>query len=571
MLGIRDGVRMSDEPRDRARAGFRPPVADDAVRARVLAAARLRAADTRRTFPQAFVVRAGVVLVAAAVLFAAFALRPGRAPFGTPVPTASAAVVLHNALAAVSERGDVLHVVATTDTTDLPVPQPLRSRPRKTASVKQMMAPYVFDPPVLDRVEAEHWLDRAGGRRHSVLLRLFAYRSGRSSDQRTELLEAGGVRTNVFSASSSGSGTSTMASRNTVNDEASTADWELPDQQVENPDAQLRDTSDPSVYFSVLSGSALNTPRDVNGRPTVTHARATLLGQSTVDGVAVYRLRIVSSSYWQVTRGGVDTTLVADVRRSDYFPVRVEGVWTYFGTGPGGRKTGGDQGQRWVTVYRAVESVPASRVPDSAFRIDIPKGVAVRSNLKLPADRIASATPFPVEWLDRQFDGLRFTGSFRKTSDAREYEVMALPDSAPVMADDARPQISPDQVVAEYTPTGAPSNMLKDYTGTSLKVVSMPRTDPSSWEAAYGSAQEHMPGTWDDAWIMRRSWTTVAGRRALLLHHQVRWGNGTVHGRVILTMDYLVFQMSGSTVMVQGACTKPGVVERAAEALTPAG
>jgi hypothetical protein len=113
--------------------------------------------------------------------------------------------------------------------------------------------------------------------------------------------------------------------------------------------------------------------------------------------------------------------------------------------------------------------------------------------------------------------------------------------------------------------------MLKDYTGTSLKVISMPRTDSSTWDAAFQSAQEQMPGDRDDAWIMRRSWTTVAGRRALLLHHEYRWGNGTVHGRVVMTTDYLVFQMGDSTVMVQGACTKPGLVERAAETMVPVG
>ena len=571
MFPIGDRDCVSRDPAPRAKAGFRAPVVDDTSSDRILSAARLRATDARRLFPRALVVRVGVVLVVAAVLFAAFELRPSRGPFGAPIQTANAAVVLHRALAAVSQPGDVLHVVAATEATDLPIPQPPKTQPPRPGIHWGGMRAFAVSPPVQDRIEAEHWLDRARNRRLSVQSRLVTYESGAWSRQLTELLEVDGVRTNLLSTKSSGSGTSTMASQNSVNDTASTADWALPDQQVESPEAQLRDTSDPSVYFSVLSGGTLNTPRDVDGKPTVTRDRATLLGQAVVDGVPVYRLQIVSSSYWRISRGGVDTTLVADVRRSDYFPVRVEGVWTYFGTGQGGRKTGGDQGQRWVTVYHAVESVPPSHFPDSAFRIDIPKGVAVQSNLRVPPDQVASSTPFPVEWLGQQFDALRFTGSFRKTSGAREYELMVLPDSAPLMADDSRPKISPDQVVAEYTPSGAPSNMLKDYTGTSLKVLSMPRTDPSTWEAAFQSAQEQMPGDRDDAWIMRRSWTTVASRRALLLHHEYRWGNGTVHGRVVMTTDYLVFQMGDSTVMVQGACTKPGLVERAAEAMVPVG
>lgn len=572
---------VNDELRVRARAGFRTPEADEVTRERVLTDARGRAAGIaaaaeRPASSRGMTARVGVVLMGAAVVLATFFLEASRSPIGVPVQKASAAVVLSRAKAAISETSTTLHVVATTESSQLPVPEPMQPQPagssRKRHGHKDGPAgPLVLPgPPTVllrDTLQEEHWLDRVHGRRRSTVLRFRSWESGAWSRELTELLEKDGLRTNVLMTGSSGEASSTQASVNTTNDRSGTKYWSILDRERRAPEEQLRDTSDPDFYFELLSGGALGAPNDSDSPYPPATTSVTLADESVVDGVPVYVLRVTSSSRSEDGTSGSDTTLTVSIQRSDYLPVRVEGTQTTLPIDRSATRPG----FTWVTRYNTVETLAATKVPRSTFRLDIPEDVAVKSNTLEPPERIAASTPFGVDWLGRHFEGLRFTGSFRTTRDTTEYELwVAEIQTAQAMADSARPELSRVQTVAEYTPDGTQSNLMTSTIGPELKVISMPRTDPKTWEAAFSSAEDQMPGKHDDAWIMKRTWMRIDGRKALRLHHRWRWGNGTAHGHIILHIDYLVIDRGDSTVMIQGALAKPGQIERAAKALVRA-
>jgi hypothetical protein len=370
----------------------------------------------------------------------------------------------------------------------------------------------------------------------------------------------------IRTSSSNQESTSTFIAERLTTDEESAISMLETDGQFSEPSQQLRDTSDPAVYYALLNGRALNAPHDVDGKPMAVHTRAALLEQSSLGGVAVYRLQVVSSSGWSAN-SGIDTTLVASIRCSDYLPLMVEGVQRSFEIDRRGKKMESPDGQRWVTRYLAMESLPQARVPANAFQLHLPAGSITHSSAPVSASKVASSVPFPVFWLSKSFEELRFVGSYRRTENEVEYSSHANVDNAMIDADHNRPKISGLQVGAEYSPSGRPANRDKHATTPGIKVVSMPRTDPATWEKSMKYTLGSLNGSPSTSPTLR--WTTVGGRRALHLRREWLWGRGenAPPGQVKWTCDYLVIDYGNATVMLQAVFLKRGEVERAARAL----
>lgn len=558
MFAIEPGDSVTDtDLRDRARAGFRALVLDGSSRGRLLAKARERAGAAGTPSWTGKTLRISIVVVVAAVILAMIALQPAlRSKWTAPERPVTAAFVLSRALAAVSAPGEVLHVIAVTSYGFAPVPTPkvatatvltglVATLPQESTHRHGPPDPRIFAS--LRRLESEHWLDPSGDRRHSINLAISSADIGGDWDRvRYDVLQRDGIRTKYDSGRSRGNdATSSWVSVTDLPDYAPFfGQGDIADPRNEGPDAQLMDTADPGLYYSLLSSAALTAPPDVDGKPAIVHTTATLLGDAVVDGVPVYRLRIVN--FWSPATKvpwPIETSVVADVRRSDYLPVRVQG------------ETGG---RTWTTTYTTMETIPRSHVPSSAFGIDIPAGTLTRVSHRIKAGDVASATPVPISWLGRSFEGLRFTGYFRHIVNFWEYEEMREPDSAPVQADNDRPAINTDQVIAEYTANGGPGNMNETYS-TDLKVISMPRTGRKVWDSTLAQWRKQFLGR-----EFAAKWTTIDGHPALLLDHGGIWGKSRI------SIGYLIVDTGTATVMLQGANSAPGQLERAAKAMVRA-
>jgi hypothetical protein len=207
--------------------------------------------------------------------------------------------------------------------------------------------------------------------------------------------------------------------------------------------------------------------------------------------------------------------------------------------------------------------VRGSRLPMDTPVQEVP-GTTVTPSRPYPADKIASAVDFPVLWLSRKLGDLQFTGVFRRTENSTEYSSHVGSDNVTIQADNTRPKLSPVQVTAEYSPKGKPANEEQGQTTPGVKVISMPRTDPSGWERAFREARGNMYGEAQSADI---TWTTVGGHKALHMRHEWRWGNGTPKGHVTMSVDYLAIDYGDATVLVQGANTPRGHVQKVANDL----
>jgi hypothetical protein len=577
--GVEDRSGVDDTLEVRVRAAFTDLAVDDEARERVLASVyrRVRPAGGLQSM-RASAVRISIMFVVMAAILATLFVRGSRLPVDLPIRQASAAEILGNALAAVSDSSTVLHVIATTDTSETPAPDwasmsftssfghPSVLRDEATPTAKADSAPSIRRPRTtpIDRTDAEHWIDRTRNRVRSNTARRTRDMAGQWRTDRLDQLVANGRQQKVQSVDGGGMRSEPDFFERSVAD-TETGIPELGDPGVQEPSLQLRDTSDPHVYLALLKGRPLNAPPDVNGEPMVTRTSAQLLKTGSIDSSSTYTLRVVSSSYWQISKGvGTNTTLTVTVRASDYLPIRVEGVQRGYETDSAGRKSETEGMTTWTTVYTVMETLRADQVPSDAFRLKLPSGTVKRSNTPWPAEKIASAVDFPVTWLSARYKKMRFTGTFRRTENMPDSTSHANPENATVEADQSRPTISPLQVVAEYSPSGKPAAHDKKQTTPGIKVISMPRTDPSGWERAFRTAQGNMFGDTSPAEI---AWTTVKGRRALHLRHEWRWGNGTPKGHVTMSVEYLVIDLGESTVLIQGAGTSRGQVEKAAGAL----
>jgi hypothetical protein len=569
-----DRDRVNDELRERARAGFHAPAADGATRERVLADARGRAGAVRTHLPRTLLVRVGVVLAGAAVVLGALMLQTARSPIGVPVQKASAAQILSGALAAVNDSSTVLHVIASTDTTLLlaPRPTPIASAPTPLPPGIQHPTnlkggPFFGGPPLhrheMGRhIEAEHWIDGVNGRKRTVNTRTIQWSDGTPASARTDQLIVGRLETLLKTEAS---GAQPVAWERYVDDPDSTLYGVLMEDAPDEITGWLTDTSNPDVFSALLNGHApeVPTPETPGAYPAVTRTSTLLLGESDLNGVPVYRVQVASTVFWPTMPDeGTDTTIVASVRRSDYRPVQVEGIQRGYRT-EDGHRVERPNGMSWVTRYRTVESLESSRAPDAAFRKSLPAGTDVRINMPYPAATVASSVDFPVLWLPESFSGLRFTGSFRKLVNREEYEWYIAQDNdvnnAALEADVHRPEIGGRvKVIAEYSPRGVPANRDGRQTTPGIKVISMPRTSPKTWERAFLEQRTSSA---------KATWTTVNGRRALHRRDEWRTGNGTRNGHITRTAEYLVFNWGNATVMVQGGGTKRGEIERAAKTL----
>lgn len=501
----------------------------------------------------------GILLVAAALVIVVLAVRlPHTVRAQSAESSSAAGSVLDPSAIPPIPAGAILHVVATTQVKS---PDPMPPKPKKQPKESEArnavwigrMGGVICQ--TITRTESDHWIDADGERRHSTISS--AWDVPEKQGGRSELLEADGSRTIVVSTKSSHESTWTDVNVTDADDWATDNNPELADPEDQSPEQRIMGTADPMMYRSLVVSGTLEVRDRGLGSLLRIRARSTLLRSAETRGTGVDHYRIDIGMYRDGGNREMTATLIADLRQADLVPVQVKGHFS---------------SQSWVTDYQVVEWLPTDKVPLNAFRISIPEGARVHVNRSASSVATTSSpAPGDIWWLGSRFDGLRSTGKTRLVKNTTDYQVMLEPGSAPVMADEGRPRLSDQQVIAEYTPDGKPGNMTRNLTENTLKVITMPHTGSSTWEKKFAIAASMMPGdSHTPDWVMQTEWTRVRGTRALRLHHGFTFGDGTTTGRIHPTFDYLVFDLGDSTVMIQGACSKPGQVERAAEALISA-
>jgi hypothetical protein len=276
-------------------------------------------------------------------------------------------------------------------------------------------------------------------------------------------------------------------------------------------------------------------------RRAVDAGQAHLVATSTVAGVPVEQVRLELRKKPTLVPYAVVT---ADVRRSDYAPVKVVYMMA--------------SGRAVKVAYSTAEWVPRA-LGLWHLALAIPPGVPVieRRTLSVPA---AAAYPVvKVRWLGRVFEGMRFAAD--GSSDApggpgfwlSRYvgppDPLLLFGSFPSAAQQllmAGPDLGRTSVQATYGDMAGSQTRHGGRTRPFLLVMSYPATDTAAWRSRY---------------VSDVTTSMIAGRTAVSYSRTL--------GMKLGTARYVIVGTGDATVMVAGLSVADGVVERAAAALVP--
>lgn len=281
---------------------------------------------------------------------------------------------------------------------------------------------------------------------------------------------------------------------------------------------------------------------DVHRRMIAAH-EATITGSVSASGSPAYRL-LVPTPLGGMTQGGTTTV---DVRKSDYLPIRTTRTSWYMDTGKRH-----DSPPRTVD-YDVIEWLPRGQVPAGTFELAVPTGVSLEIDRTMTVTEAASFAPVRVWWLGASYEGLDLaqgTLRYRRRPVSKIRQWVGSFPTPLEMADTGRPDLSDLSVEALYGTAGIRHTRSSADVARSIKVVSLPRVPRERWSFLPGIAVSHV---------------TVGGRDAALGTQTYTYGNNGVVTR--WQVGYLVVDMGGSTVVLQGVKVTPAELERAAAAL----
>jgi hypothetical protein len=296
---------------------------------------------------------------------------------------------------------------------------------------------------------------------------------------------------------------------------------------------------------------------DLNAyRRLLASREATITRPSDVDGIPTYRLRIDTGS------GTTDgTTLVVDVRRSDFVPVRLEG--THWDLNKG--KT--EILATWTSTYPLVDSVARSRVPSGTFDLALPPKTSVSADYGVTASTAASMTSPVVWWLGPTYGGHTMRGSRLRYKQVPQ--VRAWTDMAPA---ETWPPYTTPGVDVHWVEAGYPAPTFVRVGGKQIPATS---TASASEFRSFPPAVPFGITVFSFNPIARSQWkfhpgaaartVTASGRKALLATFtRSQSGSGA---REIWDMSFLVLDMGQTTVVLQGEGIPPEQLIRAAASL----
>ena len=325
-------------------------------------------------------------------------------------------------------------------------------------------------------------------------------------------------------------------------------------QGVPSPSASKTDATSAAGGFSSDDPVARG---DVNAyRRLLASKEATITRSSDVDGVPTYRLRVDTGS------GTTDgTSLVVDVRRSDFLPVRLEG--THWDLNKG--KT--EILATWTSTYLLVDTVPRSRVPSGTFDLLLPPKTSVSADYGITPNTAASMTSPVVWWLGPAYGGQPLRGArlrYKQVPQVRAWTDMAPAETWPPYT---TPGVDVRWVEAGYPVPAFVRVEGKQIPATSTASLSQFRSFPPavpfgitvfSFDPIARSEWKFHPGA-----AIR---TVVVGGRKALLATFTRSQSG-IGARETWDMSFLVLDMGKTTVVLQGEGIHPEQLMRAASSL----
>lgn len=280
-------------------------------------------------------------------------------------------------------------------------------------------------------------------------------------------------------------------------------------------------------------------------RRWIASGEATITGSGEVSGTPTFRVEASSGT----SLGGV--ILRADVRRSDYVPVRMSGErWNLI---RGKREIA----EQWSARYVVVETLPRGSVPSGTFEFEFPSGVVPLADFSVTTTQAVSFPSLKPRWLGASFGG-------DSLSDARlryrsrppvEFRFVGTFPSPYQLAESRRPDFATRWIQAEYgsrgvsqpgPPQGAPHDLI---------VLSYPKVPREKWPKF-------------DKWAAV-STATVGGRPAVRATYTQKYGSNGVASSWLVT--WVVLDLEDATVVIEGIGATPAELDSAVRSLRRVG